>query len=199
MTTKTNSACHALLWWDALTFNILKKNLYLNTNIEVLWVIRSNWLISRAIWQRTCVLHAGFKVEEYCSKTFGMEEVKAFAQLLAPKYGIAVHNSLTANSKVFETPTSEDQKIVYWINLLNLNDHFSTITKPSGFFGTHYWCELCNKCYHDKLNHRCIPNCVACKTLDTEKFVNFITEKQRTVMTVTETFMVKRVLQTTKV
>ena len=114
--------------------------------------------------------HAGINVEEYNngSKTFGMEEVKLFARLLAPKYGIAVHNSLTANSKVFETSTTEDQKIASWINLLNLNDHFNPITKPSGFFGTHYWCELCNKCYHDKLNHRCIPNCVACKTLDTE-------------------------------
>ena len=58
-----------------------------------------------------------------------MEEVKLFARLLAPKYGIAVHNSLTANSKVFETSTTEDQKIVYWINLLNLNDHFNPITK----------------------------------------------------------------------
>ena len=58
--------------------------------------------------------HAGIRVEEYNngSKTFGMEEVKLFARLLAPKYGIAVHNSLTANSKVFETPTSEDHKIV---------------------------------------------------------------------------------------
>ena len=27
-----------------------------------------------------------------------MEEVKVFAQLLAPQYGIAVHNSLTANN-----------------------------------------------------------------------------------------------------
>ena len=59
--------------------------------------------------------HAGFKVEEYCSKIFGMGEVKVFAWLLAPKYGIAVHNSLTANSKVFETSTTEDQKIVSWI------------------------------------------------------------------------------------
>ena len=32
----------------------------------------------------------------------------------------------------------------------------------------HYWCELCNKCYHDKLNHRCIANCVVCKTLETK-------------------------------
>ena len=113
---------------------------------------------------------AGIRVEEYnnADKTFGMEEVKVFAQLLAPKYGIAVHNSLTANSKVFETSTTEDQKIVSWINLLNLNDHFNAITKPSGFFGTHYWCELCNKCYADKQKHKCIPNCVACKTLDTE-------------------------------
>ena len=51
---------------------------------------------------RELCARAGINVEEYCSKTFGMEEVKVFAQLLAPKYGIAVHNSLTANSKVFE-------------------------------------------------------------------------------------------------
>ena len=113
---------------------------------------------------------AGIQVEEYNNggKAFGMEEMKSFAQLLAPKYGIAMYNSLTANRKVFEMSASEDQKIVSWINVLNLNDHFSAITKPSGFFGTHYWCELCNKCYHDKINHRCILNCVACKTLETE-------------------------------
>ena len=74
-----------------------------------------------------------------------------FARLLPPKYGIAVHNSLTANSKGFETSTTEDQKIVSWINLLNLDNHFNAITKPSEFCGTHYWCELYNKCYHDKL------------------------------------------------
>ena len=41
---------------------------------------------------------AGINVEEYNngSKTFGMEEVKVFAQL-----GIAVHNSLTVNNKFF--------------------------------------------------------------------------------------------------
>ena len=50
---------------------------------------------------RELCAHAGFKVEEYNngSKTFGMEEVKVFAQLLAAQYGIAVHNSLTVNSK----------------------------------------------------------------------------------------------------
>ena len=96
-----------------------------------------------------------------------MEEVKVFAQLLASQYGIDVPNSLTAvrNS---ETSASEDKKFVYWINLLNLNARFSPITKPSGFCGTHYWCKLCNKCYSDKQKHKCIPNCVACKTLDTE-------------------------------
>ena len=89
---------------------------------------------------RDLCAHVGIIVEEYNngSKTFGMEEVKVFARLLSPKYGIAVHNSFTANCKVFETSTSEDQKIVSWMNLLNLNDHFSAITKPSGFFGTHY-------------------------------------------------------------
>ena len=114
---------------------------------------------------------AGIQVEEYNigNKIFGVEEVKIFSQVLAPKYGIAVHNSHTANSKVFETSTPEDQKIVSWINLLDLDNHFNAITKPSGYFGTHYWCELCNKCYADKQKHKCIPNCVACKTLDTEK------------------------------
>ena len=113
---------------------------------------------------------AGIKVKEYNndSKTLGMEEVKVFARLLAPKYGIAVHNSLMVNRKVFEMSITEDQKIVSWINLLNLDNHFNAITKPSRFFGTHYWCKLCNKCYHDKLNHKCIPNCVVYKTLDTE-------------------------------
>ena len=87
---------------------------------------------------RELCAHAGFKVEEYCRKTFGMDEVKVFAWLLVPKYGIAVHNSLTANSKVFKTPTSEDHKIVSWFNLLNLNDHFNPITKPLGYFRMHY-------------------------------------------------------------
>ena len=41
--------------------------------------------------------HAGIRVKEYNngSKAFGMEEVKLFV----PKYGIALHNSLMANSK----------------------------------------------------------------------------------------------------
>ena len=59
---------------------------------------------------RELCARAGINVEKYNngSKTFGMEEVKLFARLLAPKYGVAVHNSLTANSKVFETSTTED-------------------------------------------------------------------------------------------
>ena len=75
---------------------------------------------------RELCAHAGFKVEEYNngSKTFGMEKVKVFAQPLAPKYGIAVHNSLTANSKVFETFAPKDKNIVSWINLLNLEKSF---------------------------------------------------------------------------
>ena len=83
---------------------------------------------SRTDWQgklaKELCAHTGIRVEEYNndSKTFGMEEVKLSAQLIAPKYGIVVHNSLTANSIVFETLTSEDHKIVSWINLLNLND-----------------------------------------------------------------------------
>ena len=58
---------------------------------------------------------AGIRMEDYNngSKTFGMKEVKVFAQFLAPRYGIAVHNSLSANSKVFETSTSEDQKLFH--------------------------------------------------------------------------------------
>ena len=85
---------------------------------------------------RELCARAGINVEKYNngSKTFGMEEVKLFARLLAPKYGIAVHNSLTANSKVFETSTTEDHKIVSWINLLNLNDHFNAIEKAVGIF-----------------------------------------------------------------
>ena len=59
-----------------------------------------------------CV-RARINVEEYGSKTFGLEEVRVFARLLAPQYGIAVHNSLTANSKVFGMSTTEDQKIVF--------------------------------------------------------------------------------------
>ena len=50
---------------------------------------------------------AGIQIDEYNngSKTFDLEEVKIFAQLLAPQYGIAVHNSLAANIKVFEMCT----------------------------------------------------------------------------------------------
>ena len=104
LTTKTNSACHA--WCDVLTFNILKKNLYQNTNISVSQALKRHRQIDKANWQRELCAHAGFKVEEYDSKTLGTEEVKVFAQLLAPKYGIAVHNSLMDNSKIFETSTT---------------------------------------------------------------------------------------------
>ena len=149
--------------WDACTFNILMKNFYCVGN-------KKSQTDRQGYLAKDLCARAGIQVEKYNngSKTFGIEEVKLFARLLAPKYGIAVHNSLTANSKVFETRTSEDQKIVFWINLLNLADHFGAITKPSGFFGTHYWCELCNKCYPDKQKHKCIDHCNACKTLETE-------------------------------
>ena len=110
----------------------------------------------------------------------------------------AVHNSLTANSKVFETAASEEQQITCWINLLNLNDHFDPITKPAGFFGMHYWCELCNKCFHDKQEHKCIPTCVACKTL-TQKTANFGAAKRRIVTTVSGTFLATHVWQITRV
>jgi hypothetical protein len=49
----------------------------------------------------------GLVPEEYTrgEKTFGLDEIKLFAQHLAPDYGLAVHNSLTANMKTFEHPT----------------------------------------------------------------------------------------------
>jgi hypothetical protein len=100
-------------------------------------------------------------------KTFGLDEVKIFADHLAPKYGIAVHNSLTANHKVFEESTGKGK--ILWINLLNLNEHFSPITVPAGFFGRHYWCEHCNNCYATKQSHCCIRVCVSCKTVKPKK------------------------------
>ena len=55
----------------------------------------------RTDWQgklaKDLCVRAGINVEEYGSKTFGLEEVKIFAQLLAPQYGIAVHQG-SANS-----------------------------------------------------------------------------------------------------
>ena len=104
-----------------LTFNILKKNLFKKHKYQCIAGIKKALADRQGELARELFAHAGFKVEEYNngSKTFGMmiwfysiEQVKVFVQLLAPKYGIVVHNSLTANSKVFETRTSEDQKIV---------------------------------------------------------------------------------------
>jgi hypothetical protein len=110
----------------------------------------------------------GLVADDYATgqKSFGMDEVKLFANLLAPRYGIAVLNSMTANSKVFETPGLVGP--VHWINLLNLNEHFTPITSPSGFFCSMNWCSLCNSCYAHKTKHSCIDHCSACMTLDTD-------------------------------
>ena len=61
-----------------------------------------------------------------------MEEVKVFARLLAPKYGITGHYSLTANSKVFETTTAEDQKIVFLDRLTQTKWSFQSHHKAVG-------------------------------------------------------------------
>ena len=113
-------------------------------------------------------LQVGLDAVDYMEgfKTFGLDEVKLFANHLSPKYGIAVHNSLTANHKIYESPTSNNN--VQWINLLNLNEHFMPITKPAGFFGSHYWCEHCNRCYNTKKKHFCVPICVSCKTVESK-------------------------------
>ena len=65
---------------------------------------------------------AGITVEDYNngSKTFSLEEMKLFAQLLVAQYGIAVHNSLTANNKVFESSAPEDQKLFHGLICLTL-------------------------------------------------------------------------------
>ena len=131
---------------------------------NVLWVMKSHELIGKAKLAKDVCVHAGIRVEEYNngSKTFGMVEVKLFARLLASKYGIAVHNSLTANSKVFETPTSEDHKIVSWINLLNLNDHILIPSQSRrDFLERIIGVSSGTSVITDKLNHKCIPNCVA--------------------------------------
>ena len=97
-------------------------------------------------------------------KKFGMDEIKVFANFLAPKYGLAVFSSLTANTKVFQTEGACE----YWMNLLNLDQHYSVISKPQGFFSKRYWCSQCNNAFSHKEKHRCIPVCNACHTLDTE-------------------------------
>ena len=166
--------------------------------INTLLVLKSHKLIDKVNWQDLCN-RIGIWIEKYNNdnKTFGMEEVKLFAQLLAPQYGIAVYNSLTANNKVFESSTS-DQKIISRINLHNLNNHFSAITKLSGFFGTHYWCKLCNKCNHDKEKHKCTLTCIACKTLETENCNFSIRKRLYIAITISRTFMEKHVLKITK-
>ena len=115
---------------------------------------------------RTLCARVGLDADEYVrgEKVFGMDEIKLFAEALLPEYGLVVHNSFAANAKIYEsTPTSNK-----WINILNLGDHYSPITSPSGFFGKNYWCEQCNKVYDHKTKHTCIDNCQACKTLDTQ-------------------------------
>jgi hypothetical protein len=119
---------------------------------------------------RELCAEVGLNAEDYTNglHTFGLDEVKLFAKALQPQYGIAVHNSQTANNKVFETEHLIGKENVQWINLLNLSHHFMPIKSPSGFFGTNYWCSLCNKCYVHKIKHRCIDHCVACKTFETD-------------------------------
>ena len=97
-------------------------------------------------------------------KVFGMEEIQLFAEALQPEYGLAIHNSLMANAKVFESSPTADSS--HWLNILNLNEHFMPITSPTGFFGADYWCEQCNKVYAHKNKHQCIDKCQACKSIN---------------------------------
>lgn len=128
-------------------------------------------------------------------KTFGMDEVKIFADHLAPKYGVAVHNSLTANQKIFESSTGKGK--ILWINLLNLNEHFSPITLPAGFFGSHYWCEKCNTCYLTKKNTTVVFQFVAHVKLFNPKIACFGKEEIYIATFATVTFLVKNVLKIT--
>jgi hypothetical protein len=70
--------------------------------------LRSAQSDTQAQEARALCCRADINAEEYTFgiKTFGMDEVQAFAATLSPKYGVAIHNSLTANSKVFESPRS---------------------------------------------------------------------------------------------
>jgi hypothetical protein len=53
---------------------------------------------------RELCVAVGIVPDEYTreEKTFGLDEIKLFAQHLAPDYGLAIHNSLAANIKTFK-------------------------------------------------------------------------------------------------
>ena len=95
--------------------------------------------------------HIDTRLYQSGQKKFGLAEIKIFADFLAPKYGVAVFNSLTANGKVFQT----EGTCKYWLNLLNLGQHFDVISGPAGFFGKNYWCEKCNGGYENKSKRGC--------------------------------------------
>ena len=80
-------------------------------------------LDKQGVAARELCVEAGIDVADYVNgaKTFGMDEVRLFANLLAPRYGVSVHNSHTANAIVYETPNLAE---AHWINLLNLESHF---------------------------------------------------------------------------
>ena len=98
-------------------------------------------------------------------KTFSVDELRMFSDYLKSKgYGLAVHDSFTANAKSFESSGLDNA--ARWINLLNLENHYDVISKPAGFFCRNYHCAKCNRVYSNKERHCCVPKCAACCTVN---------------------------------
>ena len=115
--------------------------------------------------------HVDTRLYQSGQKKFGMDEIKIFADFLAPKYGLAVFSGLTANTKVFQTEGTCD----YWINLLNLGQHYDAISGPQGFFNRRHWCTHCNKGYSHTKKRRCRTGC---KNVTTKIASNHIGEEE---------------------
>ena len=75
-----------------------------------------------------------------------------------PGYQIKVYDRDLINGLAFKGPVEE--KVLH----LYLHDnHYDAIMSMPGFVNNSYYCDLCEKGYKQKEEHRCETRCVACK------------------------------------
>ncbi len=88
----------------------------------------------------------------------GLPEIQKFAaHEYFQDYMINVFDYQLQCERIFKSEPKEKT-----ISLLLDDGHCHVITKPAGFFGSKYWCKLCNGRY-DHEPHKCEQSCPMCK------------------------------------
>ena len=100
----------------------------------------------------------------------GLQELQRFQDFFTLRgYQIKVFSAQAMNAMVFRGP--EAAKVLYLYHdrdddtPADSGGHFSVCTKPHVIFNTSYFCDVCNRGFNDKNQHRCIKKCYSCHRL----------------------------------